>query len=312
MCEGNQTTVFVFVLLGFPIFNNLRFYFFTFFLFIYIFILTENLTIVTLLSTNCRLYAPMFFFLKQLALCDLFLTTNTVPKLLEVIWLEGSSISFSGCIAQFYLHSVAGIVECFILTVMSYDRYLAICNPFHYVCIMNYSHCLNLAVWSWLLGFLVMVLEMLLIWNLQFCGSNVIDHFFCDFAPLLELSSSDISTVVLEDFVFSMPVIVCPFMFILGTYIFILIAILKITSKDGRKKAFSTCSSHLAIVCTYYGTLIAVYVVPSEGLNINKFRSLLYIMLTPLFNPLIYSLRNVEIKGALQKLVNPRKKIRST
>ncbi|XP_075715791.1 olfactory receptor 11L1-like [Rhinoderma darwinii] len=221
--------------------------------------------------------------------------------MLQVILFDGVFIPFCECIAQFYFHSVAGIVECFLLTDMSY-RYLAICFPLRYFAIMNFRLQLQLATWSWFLGFLVMVFEMFFIWDLQFCGFNTIDFFFCDFAPLLELSSSDITTVVLEDFIFSIPVIISPFIFILVTYVFIIITILKMASKSGRKKTFSTCSSHLSIVCTYYGTLIAVYVVPSEGTSVNKLRSLLYIVVTPLFNPIIYSLQNHEIKCAMRKV----------
>ncbi|KAM5171681.1 olfactory receptor 5P66-like [Mantella aurantiaca] len=299
MCNANQTNVKEFLLLGFPNMFMFKIPFFSLVLLLYVIIISMNVLLIALVATSSQLQLPMFFFLQNLALADIFLTTNIVPKMLQVILWDATPILFSECIAQFYLHSVAGIVECFLLTVMSYDRYVAIHTPLHYVSIMDFKHRLHLAVWSWLLSFLVMAMEMLFIWNLQFCELNIIDFFFCDFAPLLELSSSDTSMVVLEDFLFSIPVIILPFVFIIVTYIFITITVLKISSLSGRKKAFSTCSSHLLIVCTYYGTLIVVYVIPSNGTNVNKFMSLLYILVTPFFNPIIYSLKNQEIKSAI-------------
>ncbi|XP_068129328.1 olfactory receptor 6N2-like [Hyperolius riggenbachi] len=236
-----------------------------------------NTLLIVLVTVSSKLHVPMYRFLQNLALADIFLTTNVIPKMLEVILWNKASMLFHECIAQFYFHSTAGIIECFLLTAMSYDRYVAICNPLRYGSIMDTQVWFNLAAWSWFLSFLVMGMEMIFIWNLQFCGFNTIDFFFCDFAPLLELSSSDTSIVILEDFIFSIPVIIIPFLFILFTYIFIIVAILKISSAVGRKRAFSTCSSHLIIVGTYYGTLIVVYVVPSSGRNMNKFMSLLYI-----------------------------------
>ncbi|XP_075128408.1 olfactory receptor 5P66-like [Leptodactylus fuscus] len=307
MCDGNQTDVKEFLLLAFPSLHHIKYQFFSLILFIYIIIISVNVLLITLVQISANLHLPLYFFLQNLALADIFLTTNVIPKMLQVILWDQVSIPFYECMAQFYFHSVAGIVECFLLTTMSYDRYLAICFPLHYFAIMDFRFQLQLAFWSWLLGFLVMVCEMFFIWNLQFCGRNTIDFFFCDFSPLLELSSSDITTVVLEDSIFSIPVIILPFLFIIVSYIFIIVTILKMTSISGRKKAFSTCSSHLSIVCTYYGTLIVVYVVPSEGTSLNKFLSLLYIVVTPLFNPIIYSLRNQEIKSAIRRLF--RKKI---
>ncbi|KAG9466921.1 olfactory receptor 5P66-like [Eleutherodactylus coqui] len=301
MCNENQTEVKEFLLLGFPSLHNVKNYFFSLVLLIYIIIISVNVLLIVLVKTSSQLQLPMYFFLKNLALTDIFLTTNVIPKMLGVILWDGVSIPFFDCMAQFYFHSVAGIIECFLITVMSYDRYLAICYPLHYFSIMNFNFQFQLVVWSYLLGFSVMLCEMFFIWDLQFCGFNTIDFFFCDFGPLLELSTSDISNIVLEDFIFSIPVIISPFIFIIVTYIFIIITILKMASTSGKKKAFSTCSSHLSIVCTYYGTLIAVYVVPSERTLLNKFRSLLYIAVTPLFNPIIYSLRNQEIKSAIKK-----------
>ncbi|XP_018095050.2 olfactory receptor 6P1 [Xenopus laevis] len=185
-------------------------------------------------------------------------------------------------------------IECLLLTVMSYDRYLAICNPLHYGSIMNVKLCLSMSLWSWGLAFIVALVLDLLISHLQFCGPFIIDHYFCDFAPLLELSCSDITVVQLTDVIFTVPFILTPFCFIIFTYISIVLAILRISSSTGRHKAFSTCSSHLIVVCTYFGSLITLYMVPSKGhgFNMNKILSLLYTVGTPFFNPVIYSLRN--------------------
>ncbi|KAM4707046.1 olfactory receptor 6B1-like [Discoglossus pictus] len=195
--------------------------------------------------------------------------------------------------------------ECFILSVMSYDRYLAICNPLHYFSLMSTKLCHQLGIMSWLTAYLIAVMSVVPICTLQFCGPNTIDHFFCDMTPLLELSCSDTSFVETEAFILSLPTVFCPFMLIIYTYICIIYTILRMPSATSRKKAFSTCSSHLAVVCTYYGTLILMYMVPhkSYSFNLSKFLSLLYSVATPLLNPITYTLRNKEIKVAIMKLL---------
>ncbi|XP_075433912.1 olfactory receptor 11A1-like [Ascaphus truei] len=247
----------------------------------------------------------MYFFLCNLSLSDILLITNIVPQMLQVILEEGATISFTSCITQLYINGVSASAECFLLTVMSYDRYLAICNPLHYSSIMGASLCYTLVTLCWMLGFMLILIAAWLICELQFCGPNVIDHFYCELGPLLELSCSDTSIVEIAMFVETLPIIIFPFVFVLLTYVYILLTILKIPSTTGKQKAFSTCSSHLAVVCTYYGTLIAKYMVPSRGhlQNLNKVLSLLYTVVTPLFNPIIYSLRNKEIRAALRKCI---------
>ncbi|XP_075434044.1 olfactory receptor 11A1-like [Ascaphus truei] len=247
----------------------------------------------------------MYFFLCHLSLSDILIITNIVPQMLPVILEEGATVPLTSCITQFVFNGVSVAAECFLLTVMSYDRYLAICNPLHYSSIMGVRLCSTLATLCWLLGF---VLTLIVTWHvceLQLCGPNVIDHFFCEFGPLLELSCSDTSTVEKVGFVLAIPVIAFPFVFILLTYVYISLTILRIPSTTGKQKAFSTCSSHLAVVCMYYGTLITKYIVPSRGQlrNLNKALSLLYTVVTPLFNPIIYSLRNQEIRAALRKSI---------
>ncbi|XP_072259294.1 olfactory receptor 11L1-like [Pyxicephalus adspersus] len=196
------------------------------------------------------------------------------------------------------------ITGCFLLSVMSYDRYLAICNPLRYSSIMDMMSCVNLSVWPWLLGFTLNLLAVLPVSEFDFCVDNIIDHFYCDLFPLQKLSCSDTSFVELEVFVFSLPIFILPCGFIIVTYVYIFHMIFKIPSTTGKQKAFSACSSHIFVVGTFYGTLIAKYMIPSKGhsLLINKIVSLLHTVFTPLFNPIIYSLRNQDIRTALRKL----------
>ncbi|KAM4675896.1 olfactory receptor 5P66-like [Discoglossus pictus] len=305
MCN-NQTQSVEFLLLGFQTLYSFKALFFIVFLLMYIAILSGNILIIILVTISAQLNIPMFFFVKHLAIGDVLLTTNIIPNMLHIILREKETLSILSCISQLYFFGISGFAQCFLLAVMSYDRYLAICNPLRYSSIMNAKTCLQLASGCWLLVFILISSETVLLFQLQFCGLNYINHFFCDFGPLVELSYSDTSTLLLLDFVISIFMFFVPFIFIIMTYIYIFITILKITSTIGKKKAFSTCSTHLAIVSTYYGTLMTVYMGPSDenSLSENKFRSLMYIVVTPLMNPIIYSLRNLEIRGVLKKLLN--------
>ncbi|XP_063785581.1 olfactory receptor 10A7-like [Pseudophryne corroboree] len=208
-------------------------------------------------------------------------------------------MSFYGCISQLYLGPSTGCAECLLLTVMAYDRYLAICNPLRYSSIMNIRTRNHLVVWVWLFGLIVMIIPTATVCKLQFCDSNTIDYLFCDLAPLLQLSSTDTALVEMEAILITIIVTLFPFMLIILSYVCIFWTILKVTSKTGRQKTFSTCSAHLASVCAYFGTIFIIYFVPSEqnSFKINKFISLLYTIVTPLLNPIIYSLRNREMKA---------------
>ncbi|KAM4749407.1 olfactory receptor 1J2-like [Rhinophrynus dorsalis] len=198
----------------------------------------------------------------------------------------------------------SAVTECFLLSVMSYDRYLAICNPLYYSSLMSFQRCLHLVLCSWFMDFIVTLSSVLRLHGLQFCGPNVIDHFFCDLAPLLQLSCSDSSFVELINFVVGFPVTFLPLMFIITTYIYILHTILRIPSTSGRQTGFYTCSSHLTVVSVYYGTLMTAYLFNSKehSLNLSKALSFLYTVVTPFLNPIIYSLRNKDIKMVLAKL----------
>uniref|UniRef100_A0A8C5QWE9 Olfactory receptor n=1 Tax=Leptobrachium leishanense TaxID=445787 RepID=A0A8C5QWE9_9ANUR len=308
----NQTVIEEIILLGFHALHGFKIICFLLFFMLYIVTLTGNMTITALVSVSSNLRHPMFFFLGHLSATDIILTTNIVPNMLGTILRERVSMSLAACIVQLQFFGISVGTECLLLTVMSYDRYLAICNPLHYNTIMNFKHCVYLVVSCWLLGILTSLVTVILVSRLHFCGPNVIDHFFCDLAPLLQLSCSDTSIVQLENILLATPLTLFPAIIITATYIAIFIAILKIPSTSGRQKTFSTCSSHLAVVTSFYGTLVTLYVIPANGqsLNANKVLSLLYTVVTPLFNPIIYSLRNKEIRVAFNKYVYSRKRLK--
>ncbi|XP_075061787.1 olfactory receptor 11L1-like [Mixophyes fleayi] len=304
MCEDNQTEVTMFLLLGFQGLYEYKILLFIVFLLSYIVILNGNLVLIVLVSTSDHLKIPMFIFLKHLAVSDVLITSTIIPMMLDIILRDEKEVSFCSCMIQLYMFSNFGFVQGFLIAVMSYDRYLAICNPMRYNSIMVPHVCLKMIVGCWILVFIASS-EVIIVFQLQFCGLNYIDHYFCDLIPIVELSSSDTSILFLVDFVMTILMGVIPFSLIIITYIIIFFTILNISSNSGRKKTFSTCSSHLATVCAYYGTIITVYMAPSDEsfFNLNKFRSLLYIVVTPMMNPIIYSLRNHEIRRTLQKII---------
>ncbi|KAM5135221.1 olfactory receptor 10A7-like [Mantella aurantiaca] len=299
----NHTKVSHFVLLGFGNLHGLNVVLFIIFLIVFAFTITGNLLIIVLVAITPALQSPMYYFLSHLSLSDLLISTNIVPNMLGSL-LGEEIITYCGCMTQFYFFSATTITECFLLSVMSYDRYLAICNPLRYSSIMHMKFCVILSAWPWLLCFTLDLLAVLPVSYFDFCADNVIDHFYCDLFPLQKLSCSDTSFVEVEVFVFSLPIFIFPCGFIIVTYTYIFHTIFNISSTTGKQKAFSTCSSHLLVVGMFYGTLIAKYMTPSKGhsLLINKIISLLHTVFTPLFNPVIYSLRNQDIKTALQKL----------
>ncbi|XP_073465056.1 olfactory receptor 5V1-like [Aquarana catesbeiana] len=306
MCEKNQTDVAEFLLLGFQSFSHLKVLVFILVLLVYIMILIGNLLVVILVTTRHQLQVPMFYFLKHLALVDLMFTTNIVPNMLYIILMQGGKITITGCFIQYYIHCIAIYTQSVILSVMSFDRYMAICQPLRYSSVMNPKLCHYLAFWSWAAGFFLIPSEFLLIFQLQFCDSNVIDHFFCDFAPFLKLSSSDTNIIRWQDFTISVFLIFLPFLFVILSYICIFITIMNISTSAGRKKAFSICSSHLATVSTHYGALVTIYIFTARGnsLHENKWRSLLYTVITPFINPILYSLRSQEFRKVLKQLTH--------
>ncbi|KAM5171541.1 olfactory receptor 10C1-like [Mantella aurantiaca] len=305
MCQDNQTKVTEIHLLGFQGLENFKPLFFTALLLIYITIVTGNLLIILLVSTSDNLKNAMFIFLQHLALADLLLATCVIPMMAETILRTKGKMSVAGCILQMYFFFNFGFVQCFILAVMSYDRYVAICNPLHYILIMDRRICSLLGYGCWVITWGLNSIEFILIAQFEFCGPSDIDYFFCDLGPIVELSTSDTSIVQWIDFTYSVLFFLCGLTFIIGSYIYIFIIIFKISSSAGRKKSFSTCSAHLISVGAYYGSLIIIYVTPANEMSpyLNKYSSLLYTVVNPLVNPFIYSLRNYEIRQALNKKV---------
>ncbi|OCT59655.1 olfactory receptor 1468 [Xenopus laevis] len=304
MNEKNQTLVSEIVLLGFQNLHNFKIPLFSLFLLIYIMTVWENFLIIVLVSSRQNLQSPMYLFLQQLSLCDLLGSTVIVPILLQTVMNEGATMSLVGCITQLHFFCTSETFECLLLAVMSYDRYVAICIPLRYSSIMSHRVCTKLILMSWALGFGITVISVNLISTQQFCDQNTINHFFCDLFPLLELSCSDTFLEKLEVTIVTIPVVIVPLILITVSYMCIAHAILKIVSNTGRQKAFSTCSSHLAVVSIFYGTLIAIYVAPSrnQSQTLSKTLSLLYTTVIPLVNPLIYSLRNKDMNYAIKTL----------
>ncbi|XP_069618346.1 olfactory receptor 5P64-like [Ranitomeya imitator] len=302
MCEENQTQVTQIRLLGFQSLSKYKPLLFLLLTLSYICILGGNLLIILLVTIIHQLKTPMFFLLKHLSIADVLLTTSVIPMMLGIMFVEEGVLSLWGCMTQLYFAGMFGFVQCFLIAIMSYDRYLAICHPLRYSSLISPDLCLRLVIGAWYLIIVLTSSEFLVYIQSNFCGLNYIDHFFCDLGPLMELATSDISIVTLQDFVYGIFTLFFPFVFIIITYFCIFFTILNISY--GRRKAFSTCSSHLTTVCAYYGTLTAVYMTPSDesSSNTNKYRSLLYIVVTPLLNPIIYSLRNNEIRRAMQKM----------
>ncbi|XP_056424999.1 olfactory receptor 11L1-like [Hyla sarda] len=304
MNRKNLTTVSEIFLLGFKNIHDIKILLFILLLGIYCVTICGNLLIVALVSYSRTLHSPMYFFLTQLSLSDILLTTDIVPNTISSIITEGSVVSFPGCITQLSIFGICEALECFLLAAMAYDRYVAICNPLRYTTIMDFALTLKMIQISWFLGVSAILLPVISIFGLEFCGPNVIDHFFCDFAPILQLSCSETSTMELEVLCSNVFIMILPFLMTVTSYGCIISTILSLSSKLQRSKAFSTCSSHLIVVCMFYGTLITVYMIPTKGasLTIKKVTSLLYTMVTPMLNPIIYSLRNKDITETIRKL----------
>ncbi|KAG9467784.1 hypothetical protein GDO78_014305 [Eleutherodactylus coqui] len=299
-----MTAVTKFILVGFQASQNIKNLMFFLLLVVYCFTIFMNFLIITLVSTSRNLHTPMYFFLLQLSISDILLTTDIVPKMLQIMpYYSGGTISFTDCITQLYFFCASDGSECLLLTVMSYDRYVAICNPLRYTAIMTSKYCVILATISWLVGFSIMLCVILSILMLHFCGPNIINHFFCDFVPIIELSCSDTNGVQLEVSLLGSLIVIIPIIIIIFSYFKIIVTTLSIPTSIGRHKAFSTCSSHLIVVSIFYGSLFAVYVVPKRGQSstTSKVLSLLYTVFTPLINPIIYSLKNNDIKKALHE-----------
>ncbi|XP_063802649.1 olfactory receptor 6N2-like [Pseudophryne corroboree] len=294
-----------FTILGFSNIGQFRFLFFTLLLVTYILIVTGNITISVLILVDAHLHTPMYLFISMLSFLEIWYTAVTIPCMLAAIWKGKLKIAFGNCMVQMYLFHSLGITENYLLNVMAYDRMVAICNPLRYHTIMTSKHCKLLVSGCWLFGFMSPLTLLISVMQLPFCGPNKINHLFCDSSPLLYLACTDTSSNIIIDFTISLCMILLTFLYIIVTYVKIILSILKMNSTEGRKKAFSTCASHLIVVLIFYGSIAFMYIRPHINYTpeYDKVVALNYSVLTPLFNPIIYSLRNKEIKKALRKIL---------
>uniref|UniRef100_A0A674JMF8 Olfactory receptor n=1 Tax=Terrapene triunguis TaxID=2587831 RepID=A0A674JMF8_9SAUR len=302
---GNLTAVTEFIFLGFSDLQDLQPLLFVLVLLIYLITLIGNGLIITVTVADLALHTPMYFFLRNLSVLEICYTSVIIPKTLTNLLSERQTISFLGCVVQMYFFIFFGSTECGLLAIMSYDRYVAICNPMRYSLIMNRKVTLSLAAAVWIAGSMVACEQTVAIFTLPFCRSNKINHFFCDVLPILRLVSTDTSFIKAILAFLTVLVIVLPFLLIIASYTSIICTILKMRSGEGRRKAFSTCSSHLITVTLFYGSTFVTYMRPSSNgsVDIDRAISLFYTIITPTFNPIIYSLKNKEVKEALRKLL---------
>nr|XP_020820593.1 olfactory receptor 1N1-like [Phascolarctos cinereus] len=308
MGQGNQSTVSEFLLRGISHWPEHEQILFGLFLFMYLVIMVGNLLIFLAIIFEARLHTPMYFFLACLSLADIGLSSTTVLKMLVNMYTQCHTISYIGCLTQLYFFLTFGDLDSFLLAVMAYDRYVAICHPLHYTRAMNPKLCILLVSVCWVLTNLVALTHTLLMAHLSFCMIGEVSQFFCDIGPLLKLSCSDTHINELMVFAVGGPVMTIPFLCIVASYIHIVLAILRIPSgSGGRRKAFSTCGSHLSVVCVFYGTVLSAYFCPSSVYSTEEAASsVVYTVVTPMLNPFLYSLRNRDMKAALVSLLKGR------
>ncbi|XP_036616813.1 olfactory receptor 2A1/2A42-like [Trichosurus vulpecula] len=301
----NQTIVTEFILLGFFLEPKMKMFLFGLFSFLYTLTLLGNSAILGLICLDSRLHTPMYFFISHLAIVDISYASNTVPQLLGNNLDPGKPISFAGCLIQTFFFLTFALTECLLLLVMSYDRYVAICHPLRYSVIMNWKVCTGLAITPWGSSAFLALVNVILILTVPFCGNLEVNHFFCELLSILRLACGNIWVNQVMVLITSVLFLLGPFCLVLVSYMHIICAILRIQSGEGRKKAFSTCSSHLCVVGLYFGSGIVMYMIPnsSNPEQQKKILSLFYSFFNPTLNPLIYSLRNTEVKGALRRVL---------
>ena len=302
MERRNWTLVTEIILVGIPTTRALGGLLFFIFSLAYLVTVLGNSLIIMLILMDYRLHSPMYFFLSNLSFSEVLTTTCAVPKMLAGFLSDRKSISFGGCFTQSYFYFLSGCTEFILFAVMSYDRYVAICCPLQYPAIMTSSLCVRLVILSWVGGFLLILPSTVLKVGLPYCGPNVIDHFFCDSAPLLHLACADIHIIELLDFLSSLVLLISSLSLTVVSYVYVISTILKIPSGQGQRKAFATCASHFTVVSMGYGISIFVYVHLSQksSLHLNKILFILSSVLTPLLNPFILGLRNETMKDALK------------
>ncbi|KAG8560037.1 hypothetical protein GDO81_014748 [Engystomops pustulosus] len=302
METSNQTSSGRFFLLGLSNVLYLQGICFCVFLIMYLMTLLGNVLLITVVRINSKLQTPMYFFLSNLSMIDICFSSAIVPKILINTLSTDKSISFLGCALQMYFHMALGSIECILLAVMAYDRFVAICKPLHYQTIINKKMCILLASISWGVGFLNASVNIPLTLQLPFCKSHHVNHFFCEMPPFFRLSCKDTRLNEIIMTVAAQFIVLSAFLLTLISYIHIISSVFKIRSSQGRDKAFSTCASHLTVVSMYYGTIISMYMKPrsANSPEIDKTVSLLYTAVTPMLNPIIYSMRNKDVKDTIK------------
>ncbi|XP_040830915.1 olfactory receptor 2W3-like [Ochotona curzoniae] len=305
MDASNSSTHGGFILLGFSDRPSLERVLFVVILIAYVLTLLGNSTIILVSRLDPNLHTPMYFFLTHLSFLDLSFTSSSIPQLLYNLSGRDKTISYAGCALQLFLFLALGGVECLLLAVMAYDRFVAICRPLHYLVIMNPRVCLGLVSLAWGCGVANSLAMSPVTLSLPRCGNRRVDHFLCEMPALIRLACVDTSIMEGAVFILAVGIVLCPLMFILVSYSQIVGAVLRMRSSSGRHKVFNTCGSHLTVVALFYGNIIYMYMQPerSASQEQGKFFTLFYNIVTPLFNPLIYTLRNKEVKGALRRLL---------
>ncbi|XP_058383253.1 olfactory receptor 8U9 [Diceros bicornis minor] len=305
MAQINCTQVSEFIFMGLTDRQELKIPLFVIFLSTYIFTVVGNLGLILVIRTDARLSTPMYFFLSNLAFVDFCYSSVITPKMLENFLYKQNVISFNACAAQLGCFLAFMTAECLLLASMAYDRYVAICNPLLYMIVMSPGICIQLVAVPYSYSFLVALFHAIITFRLSYCHSNIINHFYCDDMPLLRLTRSDTRFKQLWIFACAGIMFISSLTVVFVSYMYIISAILRMRSAEGRRKAFSTCGSHILVVTIFYGALIFMYLQPSSNhsLDTDKMASVFYTVITPLLNPLIYSLRNKEVKDALKKVI---------
>ncbi|XP_018421442.1 PREDICTED: olfactory receptor 1019-like [Nanorana parkeri] len=306
MCVRNETMVVEFILLGLSTKPNIQVILFVIFMLAYMIILIGNTIFIILIVTDTSLHTPMYFYLSNLSFLDLCYSTSILPRMLRDLMSVKKTISYAECATQMYMSLSLGETECILLAIMAYDRYVAICYPLHYTTIMSKMVCVRIAASAWLCGFLLSISHVTLTLNVNLCGNNVINHFVCEVPEILSLSCENIIFVEFIIFVVGVVILLTPVTFIVVSYIKIILSIIKIASSGGRRKAFSTCGSHMIVVTIFYGSAMAAYMKPrsSSVPGTNKVIAIFYEIVPPMLNPVIYSLRNNDVKVAFLKFKN--------
>ncbi|XP_049718040.1 olfactory receptor 2W1-like [Elephas maximus indicus] len=305
MGQNNHSSLHGFILLGFSDHPKLEIVLSGVVTIFYLITLVGNTAIILASLLNSHLHTPMYFFIRNLSFLDLCFTTSIIPQMLVNLWGSDKSITFVGCIIQLYVYMWMGSIECLLLAVMSYDRFTAICKPLHYLVIMNPHLCLKMIVMVWGVSLADSLVLCTLTLDLPRCENNILDHFLCELPAMVKISCVDTTAVEMSVFALGIVIVLTPLFLILISYGYIAQAVLRMKSKAGQRKAINTCGSHLTVVSIFYGTIIYLYLQPgnSASKDQGKFLTLFYTIITPSLNPLIYTLRNKDMKSALKKLV---------